>query len=178
MKRLRKLCLIWGMAGSLLAGSVCTVRAEEYLYDALNRVTRVTYDDGSYVEYTYDKNGNITGVEVHKTEKTEPEQTESEKTEPDQTEKPDDKTASSTAPSDREARSNGEENAVGKNEGETKDIQGAEGAKDPEGMKETEGKEAPAASVTPAKGPGFWEKLFMGIKSLWERFVQWVRTWF
>ena len=36
--------------------------AEEYEYDKLNRVTKITYEDGSYVEYTYDANGNITKV--------------------------------------------------------------------------------------------------------------------
>lgn len=33
--------------------------AEEYEYDDLNRIVRITYEDGSYVEYEYDKNGNI-----------------------------------------------------------------------------------------------------------------------
>lgn len=203
MKKWGKLCLILGMAGCLLAGSVCTVQAEEYLYDALNRVIRVTYDDGSYVEYTYDKNGNITGVDVHKTGPTEPEQTIKTddadsgtgeqsfgRTETIPQGTGEDKAASSTAASDRETRMNGEEASAGKNEGETKGIQGTEspeGAEMPEGSEVS--KEAAEASeetasptaatpATPAKGPGFWEKLFRGIKSLWERFVQWVRSWF
>lgn len=40
------------------------VNAEEYEYDDLNRVTKVIYDDGSYVEYTYDANGNIVKTKV------------------------------------------------------------------------------------------------------------------
>ena len=35
------------------------VEAMEYQYDKLNRVTKVTYEDGSYVTYEYDANGNI-----------------------------------------------------------------------------------------------------------------------
>lgn len=36
--------------------------AAEYEYDNLNRVSKVTYEDGSYVIYTYDANGNITSI--------------------------------------------------------------------------------------------------------------------
>lgn len=45
-----------------------TVWAETYEYDELNRVIKVTYDDGSYVSYTYDRNGNITDVYVYEVE--------------------------------------------------------------------------------------------------------------
>lgn len=41
------------------------VEGETYEYDDLNRVIKVTYDDGSYITYEYDKNGNITSVKVH-----------------------------------------------------------------------------------------------------------------
>ena len=44
------------------------VLAEEYEYDDLNRLIKVTYDDGSYVEYVYDSNGNIISTKVHKAE--------------------------------------------------------------------------------------------------------------
>lgn len=33
--------------------------AESYLYDAAGRVSKVTYDDGSSIEYVYDAAGNI-----------------------------------------------------------------------------------------------------------------------
>ncbi len=35
------------------------VCAEEYEYDDLNRIIKVTYEDGETVEYVYDSNGNI-----------------------------------------------------------------------------------------------------------------------
>lgn len=35
-----------------------------YEYDKLGRVIKVIYDENNYVEYTYDKNGNITDVNV------------------------------------------------------------------------------------------------------------------
>lgn len=38
--------------------------AAEYKYDKINRVIQVTYEDGSYVVYTYDANGNIESVRV------------------------------------------------------------------------------------------------------------------
>lgn len=48
-----------------------TVYAETYEYDALDRVTKVIYDDGSYVTYEYDASGNMISTQV-----TEPEQEE------------------------------------------------------------------------------------------------------
>ena len=51
------------MSATLMVNSA-TVCAEEYEYDSLNRVTKVTYDDGSFVTYSYDKNGNIVSEEV------------------------------------------------------------------------------------------------------------------
>ena len=42
--------------------SVSTARAARYEYDALNRVTKVTYENGHTVSYRYDAAGNITSV--------------------------------------------------------------------------------------------------------------------
>ena len=38
--------------------------ADTYEYDELNRLTRVVYDDGKDITYTYDAAGNITATEV------------------------------------------------------------------------------------------------------------------
>ncbi|SFS02754.1 fibronectin type III domain-containing protein [Anaeromicropila populeti] len=55
---------------SLIVGLVCVVmvqlsvrvHAAKYEYDKLNRLIKVTYENGSYIEYEYDKNGNIKNV--------------------------------------------------------------------------------------------------------------------
>lgn len=41
------------------------VQAANYEYDKLNRLTKVTYEDGSYVTYEYDANGNIKHATTH-----------------------------------------------------------------------------------------------------------------
>ena len=38
------------------------VSAETYQYDPAGRLTNVTYDDGSRIDYTYDNAGNITKI--------------------------------------------------------------------------------------------------------------------
>lgn len=41
---------------------MCHAAQKEYEYDDSGRVTKVTYEDGSYETYEYDKNGNIIQV--------------------------------------------------------------------------------------------------------------------
>lgn len=65
VKRFYKVIAALGILGLLLADNVNYVSAEEYEYDDLDRVTKVIYDDGSYVKYAYDKNGNIVNVDVY-----------------------------------------------------------------------------------------------------------------
>lgn len=68
-KRIVKTAGIWGIATIVFlgnpSGTMQTVRGEEYEYDALNRVVKVIYEDGSYIEYSYDSNGNIVKTTVH-----------------------------------------------------------------------------------------------------------------
>lgn len=65
MKRVYKLLTVLVLIPIILIGIAWNVQAEEYEYDDLNRVTKVTYENGSYVEYEYDGNGNILSVQVH-----------------------------------------------------------------------------------------------------------------
>lgn len=73
--------------------------AESYEYDELNRVTKVMYDDGSYVEYRYDAAGNIISVNVFEAEKTTKPEKEEEST----------KTTDTKVPSET-GKSDGEDN--------------------------------------------------------------------
>lgn len=45
-----------------------TAYAETYEYDNLDRVTKVTYEDGSCVTYEYDASGNMTDTSVYEPE--------------------------------------------------------------------------------------------------------------
>lgn len=64
MRKIRKiLAFLWAI-GLLLFNNTMIIQAEEYEYDMLNRVTKVIYEDGSYVQYEYDKNGNIVNIHV------------------------------------------------------------------------------------------------------------------
>lgn len=46
----------------VLCATIPSVAATRYEYDALNRLTRVTYDNGHTIQYVYDPAGNITRV--------------------------------------------------------------------------------------------------------------------
>ena len=53
--------------------AVCSVSGmgtSTYEYDELNRLTKVIYEDGSYVEYEYDANGNILSAAVYSNKET------------------------------------------------------------------------------------------------------------
>ncbi len=52
-------CVAMAMLTASMQGTEMIVCAEEYEYDDLNRIIRVTYEDGGTVEYVYDSNGNI-----------------------------------------------------------------------------------------------------------------------
>ena len=79
-KRFLEKLLAAGLSTMLLFTVPINAFAETYEYDNLNRVTKVTYDDGSYVTYEYDKNGNITNIEVHEAETTKKQGTTEEET--------------------------------------------------------------------------------------------------
>lgn len=100
------------LGGSVLAGNPLIAQAEQYEYDELNRVVKVIYEDGSYVEYTYDQNGNILCITVHSNK-------------PPQTEEPIEEDAAS------EAAAPGETIA--------EEAADAEGAPDAEGASDAEG---------------------------------------
>ena len=58
-------CLVMGVI--LILSNITTVSARTtYVYDNLNRVIEVRYEDGSYTKYKYDDAGNITSVQTVK----------------------------------------------------------------------------------------------------------------
>ena len=61
---LRSLAISSGVVAVTLAAAPAW--AKSYEYDALGRVTKVTYDDGSYVIYAYDAAGNRVTVSATK----------------------------------------------------------------------------------------------------------------
>ena len=65
--RVRKIINMCGIIVTVLAMNT-TAFAENYEYDELNRVTKVIYDDGSYVTYVYDNNGNVIDIIVYEIE--------------------------------------------------------------------------------------------------------------
>jgi YD repeat-containing protein len=58
VRRILSVCV----ASGVLAFVAVPVVAITYAYDSLNRLIKVTYDDGGIVEYEYDAAGNITRV--------------------------------------------------------------------------------------------------------------------
>src|SRR6476661_9663076 len=60
MRAIKRAILLAACVG--LVSAAPAARAAQYEYDALNRVTKVTYADGHYVSYRYDPTGNITSV--------------------------------------------------------------------------------------------------------------------
>ena len=58
MRRGYKKTFIYALVGVIILSTFSLiVKAEKYEYDSFDRVTKVIYDDGSYVTYTYDNNG-------------------------------------------------------------------------------------------------------------------------
>lgn len=59
---MKKKMMIILATGLCLASQAVSVYGADYEYDDLGRVTKVVYEDGSSVTYTYDANGNIVEV--------------------------------------------------------------------------------------------------------------------
>ncbi|MBR3598986.1 MAG: RHS repeat protein, partial [Lachnospiraceae bacterium] len=58
---MKKIVILFILAVMTLTTTVCAA-GKTYEYDDSGRITKVTYEDGSYETYEYDKNGNIIQV--------------------------------------------------------------------------------------------------------------------
>ncbi|MGN0400778.1 MAG: hypothetical protein ACI4HQ_00790 [Acetatifactor sp.] len=122
MKRIKKTGYVCLLCLSMYISGL-HADAEEYEYDDFNRVIKVTYEDGSYITYGYDLNGNIINTVVYTVEKEETsEKPESEHGE-DSKERETTETGGQKAEGDE---SEAGEQKAGGNESET-DAQEAEG---------------------------------------------------
>lgn len=59
MSKAKKAMLLF-LVGALISIWPCCANAAKYEYDELNRLTRVVYDEGTFIEYSYDAVGNRT----------------------------------------------------------------------------------------------------------------------
>ena len=127
MKRMKKTGYVCLLCLSLYISGL-HADAEEYEYDDFNRVIKVTYEDGSYVTYEYDSNGNIINTVVYHVEKEET------------SEKPESEHGEDSK--ERETTETGEEKAEG-DESETGEEK-AEGDESETGEEKAEGDESEA----------------------------------
>jgi len=61
-RRSTRLPATWAIAVGLSLWATAALAAETYAYDAMGRLTDVTYQNASQVHYTYDANGNVLSV--------------------------------------------------------------------------------------------------------------------
>lgn len=153
---------IWfgiGIMFILLVGNYTNAWAEEYEYDALNRVTKVVYEDGSYVEYEYDSNGNLLNTNVYNAS---PEQ-------------------------DEEETDGGEEGGETKEEEETKPSEeGEDSSGSEEDSESTETPESgdnsdediPQKDTDGSEEKNVVEKIIEAVTGYVKQIVNWFKSWF
>ena len=71
MKQTGHVCITWSLLFLFIVLIKADVQADTYVYDDLNRVVKVIYDDQSYMIYEYDANGNMTKQTYYGKEKPE-----------------------------------------------------------------------------------------------------------
>lgn len=153
--------LVPGITGVVLFSNVLYLQAEEYEYDALNRVTKVSYEDGSYVEYEYDSNGNILNVNVYHARPTPAPDTEQGSEETEST--PDEETGETTpdeSESDNQSSGAGDES--------TNQPEESESGTDDTIQDETEKSEVRE----------FIEQAIEAVKEIFNAITQWFKAWF
>lgn len=162
--------LILGIIGIVLFHNVAYLQAEEYEYDALNRVTKVSYEDGSYVEYEYDSNGNILNVNVYNAKPT-----------PTSTPTPDDGQASgeSESKSDEETGETTPEESESGEAGSGEDSsESGEESSEQTGESESGTGDSGQGEPEKSKVREFVEQAIEVVKSIFNAISQWFKSWF
>ncbi|MBQ7776741.1 MAG: RHS repeat protein [Lachnospiraceae bacterium] len=153
----------------IMENSIC-IHAEEYEYDALNRVIKVTYEDGSYVEYAYDANGNILSVDVYNANPAEEESGEADKPTQEGGESSEESGGESTEqPSEEEGGESTEQPPEGEG-GESTEDSSQEGTEESTGNdNEEDGGE---------EEPSLLEQGINAVINFLNNLFQWFRSWF
>lgn len=190
MKEKYKLILAAVVIPIMLTVSAIPAQAEEVEYDDLNRVTKVTYDDGSYVEYEYDRNGNIVSINVYDANEEQRNETEngsgqagqqeadsgtllpdeSEQAQENADDTKDEETLKSEEP-DKEAEKEDTQK-------EEADKEGTLGEKEAE---ESEISQESGDDIDPAEQPeklNFFEKIMAAVKEIFLKIIQWIQSLF
>ena len=163
-----KIFLILVILGFVLYNSTICLQAEEYEYDALERVTKVSYEDGSYVEYEYDSNGNILNVNVYNAKPTPtPAPTPDAGQGSGETESSPDEETGETTPDESGEEGSGEDSSVSGEESSEQPEESESGTGD-SGQGETEKSEVRE----------FIEQAIEAVKSFFNAISQWFKSWF
>lgn len=168
----RKLCK-WALASMvastvMMSGTIYS-QAEEYEYDDLNRVTKVTYEDGSYTTYEYDSNGNLLSVQMHDADS-------------DNTGETGNPNGGGNESGGSESGDNGKEDS-GEEDKENPGSDGKENPGDKEAG-ESDKTEEGSASGNQTEVPklpeigNFFEKIMDSIKGFFDKLIQWFQSLF
>lgn len=147
----------------LLICSGTRTRAEEYQYDDLDRLVKVTYEDGSYTEYSYDANGNILEVNVYDANPR-----------PSTTPNPAESSEASETPSESGASESSEPSETSEpdtNESsESSSESGDESETESQGNEEQQEESADDISIV--------EKVVAAIEEFFTKVINWFKKWF
>lgn len=146
--------------GVLILRTSANAWAEEYEYDALDRVTKVIYEDGSYVEYEYDSNGNLLKTNVYNAN---PEVDEGE-TDNGEEDGGDTKEEEETKPSEGGGNSSGSEESK-------------ESTETPESG-ESGDEDIPQEDVDEPEEKNVVEKIIEAVTGYVNKILDWFRSWF
>ena len=157
---------------SIVMSAGTKVHAERYEYDDLNRLIKVSYDDGSYAEYSYDGNGNLLEVIVHNANprpSTSPAPSESGESQGESTESGENEggeVSETPAPGANETQAPSSENESG------------EGTESQTGESQSEGSPNEGNPDEETEEKNIVEKVIDAIVEAFSKIIDWFKSWF